>query len=520
MDLNYVLSWMVGLGSGFSALTSFVRFRLQLPGWLAIHSALFGAVVLGALTHQYGAGYATAGCWLAFVVLPMSAARKHFDLVSEYRLEEALPWARIAAWLHPFDGLPAQAKYFTALLLADRGQRERARVLLRQLRSASGFERLAKLAERWLDDDWEAIVEHVESRPVGTRDLRLAPWYVRGLGECGRAEQMLAVYLAMPIEVRHSLVLQVQVAAFLGRVDLVQRIQERALTRTPPSQLEYWLAVAEQASGQGLDAKLRLGKLRQEAAIENRVSTRMRSPAVVVDTSAWSAESRDLLQRFERLILEPPSSLLKPVARPWATWIVTLLFLVAFALELPGGSEDERNLIALGALLLPHHGSALDLAWRFLAAGFLHYGPVHLGLNVLCFWIVGRLLEREYGYPLLLTSFLAGSVGAFALAYVYLATPAMPPTILVGGSAGVYGLVGALGTFSLVGYVAHKSRLFRHRLGVVVVIVGAQLLFDWFTPITSSFLHLAGLTTGALVSLPWAVRKLRTSKKRAAIRAS
>jgi membrane associated rhomboid family serine protease len=188
---------------------------------------------------------------------------------------------------------------------------------------------------------------------------------------------------------------------------------------------------------------------------------------------------------------------------------------VAFALELPGGSENDRNLVSLGALLLPHRGNTLDLLWRFLASGFLHFGPVHLGLNVLCLWIIGRVLEREYGYRLLLTSFLTGSVGAFALAYLYWTAPTMSDTVLVGGSAGIFGLVGALGTFSLVGYLVFRARIFQQRLTMVVVIVAAQLLFDWFTPITSSFLHLAGLGAGALVSLPWALRKLRRGKRRA-----
>jgi hypothetical protein len=92
----------------------------------------------------------------------------------------------------------------------------------------------------------------------------------------------------------------------------------------------------------------------------------------------------------------------------------------------------------------------------------------------------------------------------------------MQPTVLVGGSAGVYGLVGALGALSATGYFVHRSRIFSHRVGVVVVIVVAQLLFDWFTPITSSFLHMTGLAMGALVSLPWALRGFRCSRKRMA----
>ena len=54
--------------------------------------------------------------------------------------------------------------------------------------------------------------------------------------------------------------------------------------------------------------------------------------------------------------------------------------------------------------------------YRLLSAAFLHYGPIHLGLNMLALWWIGRPLENYLGpvrYLLLyLVSGLAGSAGA------------------------------------------------------------------------------------------------------------
>src|SRR2546428_4786622 len=54
--------------------------------------------------------------------------------------------------------------------------------------------------------------------------------------------------------------------------------------------------------------------------------------------------------------------------------------------------------------------------WRLMTAAFLHYGPFHLGLNMLGLYWFGSLLERRIGSGrfvlLYLVSGLAGSAGA------------------------------------------------------------------------------------------------------------
>src|SRR5918992_4605780 len=77
--------------------------------------------------------------------------------------------------------------------------------------------------------------------------------------------------------------------------------------------------------------------------------------------------------------------------------------------------------------------------WRLLTAAFLHYGPIHLAMNMLVLWWFGPTLEEALGSPRFLllyaASGLAGSAGALLLS---------PNAVTVGASGAIYGLFGAI----------------------------------------------------------------------------
>ena len=76
--------------------------------------------------------------------------------------------------------------------------------------------------------------------------------------------------------------------------------------------------------------------------------------------------------------------------------------------------------------------------WRLGTAMFLHYGPLHLGMNMLVLWFIGPPLEDYLGhgrYALLyLVSGLAGAAGALIYS---------PNALTVGASGAIWGLMGA-----------------------------------------------------------------------------
>lgn len=126
--------------------------------------------------------------------------------------------------------------------------------------------------------------------------------------------------------------------------------------------------------------------------------------------------------------------------------------------------------------------------WRLITAAFLHYGPLHLGLNMLALYWFGTPVEQYLGrgrYLLLyLVSGLAGSAGAL------LVTPTSPT---VGASGAIFGILGA----ALVLEQQRAYVLGGSALGLIVI----NLIFSFTFSGISIGGHLGGLVGGALCML-------------------
>ena len=160
-----------------------------------------------------------------------------------------------------------------------------------------------------------------------------------------------------------------------------------------------------------------------------------------------------------------------------------------YLLQLAGGASINANsawIFEHGALYGPL--VAQGDWYRLLSAAFLHYGPIHLGLNMLALWWIGRPLESYLGpmrYLLLyLVSGLAGSAGALI---------ASPTGVTVGASGAIFGILGAAIVLERQGtYVLGGSAL-------PLLIV--NLAFTFAVPGISIGGHLGGAIGGALCIL-------------------
>jgi membrane associated rhomboid family serine protease len=138
------------------------------------------------------------------------------------------------------------------------------------------------------------------------------------------------------------------------------------------------------------------------------------------------------------------------------------------------------------------YGPFLDRGdwWRLLTAAFLHYGPVHLLLNMVGLYWFGSLLEQRIGsgrYTLLyLVSGLAGSAGALLWSNGYL-------TPTVGASGAIFGILGA-------GLVLEQQRDYvfgGSALGVILI----NFVFTFSISSISKGGHIGGLVGGILCAL-------------------
>ena len=76
--------------------------------------------------------------------------------------------------------------------------------------------------------------------------------------------------------------------------------------------------------------------------------------------------------------------------------------------------------------------------WRLVTSGFLHYGIIHIALNMYVLWWLGRELEPSLGHvrfaAIYFASMLCGSFGALLLS---------PNSLTAGASGAIFGLFGA-----------------------------------------------------------------------------
>ncbi len=144
---------------------------------------------------------------------------------------------------------------------------------------------------------------------------------------------------------------------------------------------------------------------------------------------------------------------------------------------------------------VPLHASAPGLVglahgewWRLLTAAFLHYGPLHLGMNMLALWWLGQPVEAALGRArftlIYFVAGIAGSAGALLLS---------PNDVTVGASGAIFGILGAL---FILEYHA-TGRLMGQAMTLIVI----NIAFSFAVPNISIGGHLGGLAAGVLSTL-------------------
>lgn len=169
-----------------------------------------------------------------------------------------------------------------------------------------------------------------------------------------------------------------------------------------------------------------------------------------------------------------------------------------YLLQLAGGASMNANsgwIYEHGSLVvraIDSSGQLVGLAegewWRLLTAAFLHYGPIHLAMNSLALWWIGRPLEHALGslrYVLLyVVSGLAGSAGALI---------ANPDAVTVGASGAIFGILGAA-------LILERQQTYVLG-GSAITLLVVNLAFTFAVPGISIGGHLGGLAGGALAIL-------------------
>jgi membrane associated rhomboid family serine protease len=127
--------------------------------------------------------------------------------------------------------------------------------------------------------------------------------------------------------------------------------------------------------------------------------------------------------------------------------------------------------------------------WRLETATFLHYGLIHLAMNMFSLYFAGSILEQVIGrwrfLLLYVVSGLAGSAGALLLS--------KPTALTAGASGAIFGILGGLLVLERRGRIATGGQV----LGLIVL----NLVITFAIPGISVGGHLGGLVGGIVLML-------------------
>ena len=179
--------------------------------------------------------------------------------------------------------------------------------------------------------------------------------------------------------------------------------------------------------------------------------------------------------------------------------LVNLGLFVVTALQAGSITGNNRSSLFLQSSLIPAIVAHLDQWYRLLTSAFMHFGPIHLLLNMLILLILGNGIERAVG-PLRFTVIYVVSALGGSAAVMWFA----PMSNTAGASGAIFGLMGGYAVLALVLKARAQGILSLIALNVVVSVI---------VPGVSMAGHFGGLAVGVLVTLALIVlpRKLPAS---------
>lgn len=189
-----------------------------------------------------------------------------------------------------------------------------------------------------------------------------------------------------------------------------------------------------------------------------------------------------------------------PMAQPYVTYVLMAINIAVFVLDLSLKNRlTEGTDVSAGDGVLFAYGVYAGEWWRLVTSGFLHYGFIHIAMNMFVLYRIGPQIEKLLGHvqfiALYFASMLAGSLGAMLLS---------PMSASAGASGAIFGLLGAAAAFQ----VSNKINVWQSGLGMLIAI---NLGITFLVPGIAIGAHVGGIVAGGAVG--WAMFELERRRK-------
>lgn len=362
-----------------------------------------------------------------------------------------------------------------------------------------------------IQGNWSQTLQWLEMRvepKILWQDSQLLTYYMRALGETGKLNQFFQNFPKVEAQLlklkQLSKVYQIQLYAFAftGQTIAVNNLFKQSLSFYPKVLQEFWLFTAEMAINPQKEVSTSLVKLctNQNYFIKNALHWRLSNVPSKLEHSLNQNSLRTLYLLNARKKIYQDRLIPSKRKNQGVTQLLIAVNLLMFMIEISlGGSENLEILYQLGALvpMVVWQGQF----WRLIAANFLHYGWLHLLMNMLGLYVIGSLLESiSTRWRYFIIYFSSGIGAMFLFTYFAIYTDRFD-YILVGASASIMGLVGSLTAIFLRQWWRQKSSNNFKRLVIMLTIISLQFMTDFFFPQVSILSHLFGLIIGFLIEL-------------------
>ena len=187
------------------------------------------------------------------------------------------------------------------------------------------------------------------------------------------------------------------------------------------------------------------------------------------------------------------------VAVVWVTISLILTNAIVFGAMLIYGAGlwHSQNIVQLawGANFSP--ATQDGQWWRLASAMFLHFGALHLLLNMWALWDAGQLVERMFGHVRYTSIYLVSGLFGNLVSLVFQGNSA----ISGGASGAIFGIYAALLIYLWFNRLEISLREFRWLFGGASAFSLATIVFGFIVPGIDNSAHVGGFIAGILTSI-------------------
>jgi rhomboid protease GluP len=233
---------------------------------------------------------------------------------------------------------------------------------------------------------------------------------------------------------------------------------------------------------------------------EQRVADSLRAAAAAAfSRHHWSQSEADAQRRrieLDRMLTQAAAQDIERyrlllARRPRATLALVSAIVIVFGLQAMFGGVDLPPLLTRMGSLIPERVFAGEW-WRVVACTFLHGGLLHVALNIVVLWVLGRSLEPIIGMSRFLFIYFASGLAGSAASSLFVVSQS------VGASGAIWGLLGAHAALAFYPRPLLPSEL----IGLARRAAATNLvlnLVNSFNPHVDAAAHVGGGLMGALL---------------------